>query len=198
MKDIKLIKLKNLATIISGYPFRRKIQTDCFGNFFIIQMEDLNKDHTLNTSRLSKTNLKGVKLKYLLREGDILFTPKGYNNFATLIDKPLKNTVPMAHFYIIRIKAEKLNTISPSYLSWYINQKEGQIYFRSYGAGTNIPFVNKKLLEELTIKVPEPDLQNKIVKIYNLSLKEQELFNKIQEKRKLLIDTILLDKIQNS
>ena len=196
MKNIKHIKLKNLVTIISGYPFRTKIETDPSGNTFIIQMEDINKDHTLNTSSLSKTNLKEVRIKYLLREGDILFTPKGYNNYATLIDKPLTNTVPIAHFYIIKIKNS--DTVTPSYLAWYINQKEAQLYFKSYGAGTNIPFVNKKLLEELIIKLPPLILQNKIVKIYNLTLKEQKLLNKIQEKRKLLIDTILLEKIQNS
>ena len=193
---MKKIKLKNLTGIISGYPFRKKIQTSRSGNFFIIQMEDINKDHTLNTAALSKTNLENVKSKYLLNKGDILFTPKGYNNFATLIDSPLTNTIPIAHFYIIRIKKEKLKTLTPSYLTWYINQKPAQTFFKNYAAGTNIPSINKKHLNELVIEIPPLKLQNQITKIYRLSLKEQKLLKEIREKRRLFIENTLLDKLQ--
>ena len=186
-------RLEDITLITLGYQFREKILPAPSGNVSVIQMSNINDDYTLNTDNLTKTCIKEYELKeeYYLLQDDILFTPRGYKNFATLIDRPPGKTIAASHFYIIRIKDQK--TITPPYLAWYINQKPAQEYLKSHGAGTNIPIINRKLLGQLRISIPPVERQIKIAKIYNLSLRENFLMKEIQKKRKLFIETLLLN-----
>ena len=188
-------RLEDITLITLGYQFREKILPAPSGNVSVIQMSNINDDYTLNTANLTKTCIKEYELKeeYYLLQDDILFTPRGYKNFATLIDRSLGKTIAASHFYIIRIKDQKI--ITPPYLVWYINQKPAQEYLKSHAAGTNIPIINRKLLGQLTISIPAMERQIKIAKIYNLSLRENFLMKEIQKKRKLFIETLLLKQL---
>ncbi|HPZ07402.1 MAG TPA: restriction endonuclease subunit S [Candidatus Eremiobacteraeota bacterium] len=196
-KSFELARLKDISVITLGYQFREKILPISMGNISVIQMSNITDNYTLNTNNLIKTCIKEDELKeehYLLQD-DILFTPRGYKNFATLIDRPLEKTIAASHFYIIKIKEQK--RITPSYLVWYINQKPAQEYFKKHAAGTRIPIINRKLLGQLIISIPDIETQIKITKIYNLSLRENFLLKEIQKKRKLFIETFLLKQLND-
>ena len=196
-KSFELARLKDISVITLGYQFREKILPISMGNISVIQMSNITDNYTLNTNNLIKTCIKEDELKeehYLLQD-DILFTPRGYKNFATLIDRPLEKTIAASHFYIIKIKEQK--RITPSYLVWYINQKPAQEYFKKRAAGTRIPIINRKLLGQLIISIPDIETQIKITKIYNLSLRENFLLKEIQKKRKLFIETFLLKQLND-
>jgi len=196
-KSFAHTRLEDIALITPGYQFREKIIPSPDGNVSVIQMSNINDDYTLNTANLTKTCIKEYELKeeYYLLQDDILFTPRGYKNFATLIDRPLGKTIAASHFYIIRIKDQKI--ITPPYLAWYINQKPAQEYLKSHAAGTNIPIINRKLLGQLTLSIPAMERQIKIAKIYNLSLRENFLIKEIQKKRNLFIETLLLKQVNS-
>ncbi|MEQ8186837.1 MAG: restriction endonuclease subunit S [Candidatus Eremiobacterota bacterium] len=196
-KSFAQVKLEDIALITPGYQFREKIIPSPDGNVSVIQMSNINDDCTLNTVNLTKTCIKRNELKeeYYLLQDDILFTPRGYKNFATLIDRPLEKTIAASHFYVIRIKDQKI--ISPLYLVWYINRKPAQEYLKIHAAGTNIPIINRKFLGQLTISIPAIEKQIKIAKIYNLSLRENFLMKEIQKKRNLFIETLLLKQVNS-
>ena len=62
--------------------------------------------------------------------------------------------------------------------------------------GTYITSINKKTVEEIPLKLPPIQVQEKIAALAVLATKEQTLYNQIKELRGSLIQTLLLKSIQ--
>ena len=186
--------LKDIAEIRSGYLFKSGLDNEPGGNLQVVQLKDVSDHGCLSTEGLTKINFINMKSQYLLEEGDVLFKAKSNKHLAAVavnIESPM---VATAHYFIIKIKYKAL---SPHYLAWFINRKPGQKYFSLHSEGTHIPVVKKKLLGELAVAIPPLELQEKIVKIFDLLLKEKELSEKLIKRRKQYIENILLNIIDN-
>lgn len=188
-------KLKNIATINSGYSFRTKIQNNPVGNTYVIQMRDIAEDKSRVVNTPHMVNGSKIHEKHLLQQGDILFMGKGANNFAVCYGEKFKPAVAASAFFMIRPDQEKVN---PKFLCWYINGKKAQAFIESNRAGSYIPNVNKSVLQELEIVVPPMKLQNTIAELYQLTVKERNLLGHIRDKREQLMNTILNDLISNN
>jgi restriction endonuclease S subunit len=187
--------LSEFTTISTGYLFRSKLIHEDNGEYQVVQMKDIDAFNTINFSGLDRVNLKSIKKDNLLLKGDILFRSRGQQNLATLINQSLDNTIAVSQFFIIRIKRDD---VIPDYLAWYINQKPAQQYLARKAAGSNTQHINKANLEQLEISIPDIDLQNKIVEIHNLSIREENLLDAIKDKRKKLIVELMLKTINKS
>jgi restriction endonuclease S subunit len=188
-------KLKEIATINSGYSFRTKVQNNPTGNTYVIQMRDIAEDRFGIESTPNKVDGGSINEKHLLQQGDILFMGKGANNFAVCYDEKFKPAVAASAFFMIRPDQGKVN---PKYLCWYINNNRAQAFIESNRAGSYIPNVNKSVLEELEIMLPPMKLQNTIAELSQLTVKEHDLLGQIRDKRELLMNTILNDLISNN
>lgn len=195
-EEMKKNNLKYLLlSLRSGYQFREQIKNQPNGEFQVLQMKDINQDNSINKEEFfTKINLNLHDESLLLKNDDILFRARGYNNYATVINGLTKKTLVPSYFFILRVNK---NIILPEYLAWYINQKTAQQYLKTNSAGTNIPSISKKALEMLEIEIPPLEVQNKIAKVSNLNLRELQILEQIKEKKKLLIETILSKKIIN-
>lgn len=191
MQEIKIKKLQDVCHIQLGYQFRKRFEHDPSGNFYVIQMKDIN-NYNLNTSELLKVKIDNVKKEYLITKNTILFIPRGFNNDAIFIKDDIKDTIASSQFYILNVCD---SSIMPEYLTWYINQTPAQKYFVTNRAGTSILIINIALLKELEVKIPDIQTQKNIVKIYDLSRKEKQLHQEIMNKRYSLISELLLSKI---
>jgi restriction endonuclease S subunit len=60
-----------------------------------------------------------------------------------------------------------------------------------------VRIVKKKVLEDMEIAVPSLDIQKKIIGLYRLSLKEEEIMKKLLHKRKQFIEKALLKVLEN-
>lgn len=187
------MKLSELSSIISGHLFRTKIFHENKGNYSVILMRNINDDNTVNYDELIKTSVEKIKPDQCIKKNDLLFRAKGNNNYATYIDRDLENTTTNTHFFIIRVKSEK---ILPEYLAWYINQKPAQMYFLQHSPGTVIPIITSKNLGNLNVVVPDIATQNQIIQIHKLSIKEENLLKQIVYKKKRLIEALLIQKIK--
>ena len=87
--------------------------------------------------------------------------------------------------------------IIPEYLAWYMNQKEAQNYFSEKKAGTYVPNLNKQDIMDLPLKVPPLQKQNAIAKTAILLNKEIDILEKLKANRKQLIQTQLINLINN-
>ena len=94
--------------------------------------------------------------------------------------------------FIISVKKAD---VLPGYLAWYLNQRPAQIYFDRNAGGTRIQVINKQLLSELEVVVPDLKTQEKIAKIYELHQREQDLVEAIKERKHTLILAQLLSVI---
>lgn len=185
----KLVKLKDIADIRSGYSFRGRIKPAKDGAYRVVQIKDLEEGAFFASEDLIRTNLPDVNSNHLLKEGDVLFTSRGVRRQAVVADEVLPNTIFGSQFFVCDVKKK----IEPAYLAWYMNQTPAQRYFEEHAAGTNVRIITKDVLGHLVVNVPPIEVQKKIVEIHRLSLREKKLLEEIQKKRSQLIESVLIN-----
>jgi len=125
-----------------------------------------------------------VTQKHLLNPGDILFAAKGSNNFAAVYQNNYPKAVASTSFFVIKLTGEN---ILPDYLAWFINYSKTMELLKSFATGTSINSISKTVLEELEISIPEMQVQQSILKINELRMRQKTLVSKIEELREQLI-----------
>lgn len=185
-------KLKDLATVSTGFSFRKKVQENMNGNIFVLQVKDLDDADRIDVKTTIKTNIDDVPDKYYLTADDIIFKSRGaYNRAAyTKTDKQLfYNVVIAAPLMIIRVDTTK---VEPAYIAWYVNKTSSQLYFDKEAKGTGIRMISKKTLDELDVVVPSLEKQRQIVAMQELIEREKKLMEILTHKRKILLEGVLM------
>lgn len=183
-------KLKSVASVQMGHSFRTRLDPDQSGNVVVIQMKDLTEDNRLNQGELVVIDMKELKEKHRVEVNDIAFRSRGLTNTAALIDAELENAVVAAP--LLRIRVEKKNKIDPAYLCWFINQPASQAALLSQSTGTVQRTIGKSALESLELVIPPIDVQIKIVELERLAINEQRIMKELAEKKRQLMEGILM------
>lgn len=186
-----MVYLKEIATIRSGHLFRSKIEPDADGQCQVIQVGDITPDSQLLNSPLVRVRLSDIKQTQILNAGDVLFISRGLRKQAVAITEPPDNTIATSQFFIIRPDEKVL----PEFLAWYINQRPAQRYIEEHSTGTSASLINLEALRTLPVETPPMETQQRIVKIHQLSLREKELMEAIQNRRRALVEMTLLKAI---
>jgi len=195
--QIKNTTLKSILQgegISSGYSFRGKIENDPNGVLKVIQLKDLINEYTAIGEECYKVSTGGIKEKYILKNGDILFISKGQNNNAVTFSTNTSQGLHIASsaLFVIEVNRNKAN---PNYVAWYINQPPVQNYIKQNLTGTYTPTVNRKVVENIPIQLPTLEEQAKIAALGILAIQEKTLHTKILEYREVLINNQLLNHI---
>lgn len=188
-------KLKDITEIHSGYLFKSKIEHIKDGDISLVQLRDVNDQGMIDWENTSRIHLEKNNPKSSLKEGDVLFKAKSRYHTSALVSNIGGRALATAHFFILRVPRKSL---LPGYLAWYLNQKPAQTYFKKVARGTRVLQVNKKLLGELEIIVPDKNTQQRIVKIDELFKKQKELENEIMNLREKWIKGSLIKAINES
>lgn len=186
----KKMNIRNLVNLSAGHPFRESIQHALDGDTAVVQLKDVDPENGLDSTQLFRVHLTGRKSPDYLQQGDILFIGRGYRIFAVLVDQDLQHTVAGSHFFILRVRPNNPD-VRPDYLVWYINHKQAQRYFSQHAAGAALPHVTRTALENLPVLVPPLVVQEQLVKLHHCRLKEKALLEKLIEKKKQLVDSLL-------
>ncbi|MDX1829293.1 MAG: restriction endonuclease subunit S [Lutibacter sp.] len=194
------IKNTTLKTILqgqgisSGYSFRGKIEDDPNGELKVVQLKDLINDYTVIGDECYRVSAEGIKEKYILKNGDILFISKGQNNNAVAFSSNnlQGRYIASSALFVIEVNRSKAN---PNYIAWYINQSPVQNYIKQNLTGTYTPTVNRKVVENIPIKLPSIEQQGQIAALGALAIVEKNLRAKLLENREALINTKLLNHI---
>jgi restriction endonuclease S subunit len=185
----KLIKLREIASIRIGYPFRGSLERDPEGTVGVVQMKDINKYNKLDLSELYKVQIEDLNEQHWLRRGDILFRSKGVSNTAALVEQDLKQVVASSHLTVIRINSR---SVDPGYVVWYINHPYGQSQIKRFSQGTSLQMVTNSELGEVKIDLPSLKEQKLIAEVAALSCREQQIMEELTQKRKIYIDAVLM------
>lgn len=183
------VKLKDIASIRTGYAFRGKVERDLGGTVGVIQMKDIDNYNCLDLNDMYKVQIEDLDKRHLLRRNDILFRSRGVSNTAALVDQEVGQAVASAPLTVIRVKSRQTN---PAYVTWYINQPQGQEQIKRLSEGTSLLMVSKSALETLDLNLPPLDKQRAIVEVAALSQREQQLIDKLGQKRKAFVDAVLI------
>ena len=184
--------LKDIATIRSGHLFREKIEPEANGPMRVIQVSDITPDARLSLDPLTRISVRGLKQNRHLEPGDCLFISRGPRKQAIAIAQMLENTIATSQFFVLRPDI----TILPEFLAWYINQRPAQRYIEEHSTGTSASLINLEALKMLPVEVPPSETQTRIVRIHQLSLREKELVEAIQTRRRAMVEMALLKMIR--
>ncbi|MGH9768930.1 MAG: hypothetical protein ACREAB_15970, partial [Blastocatellia bacterium] len=75
------------------------------------------------------------------------------------------------------------------------NQRPAHRYIEEHSTGTSASLINLEAMKRLPVETPPLEIQARVTKIHQLSLREKELMEVIQNKRRALIEMILLKTI---
>ena len=190
------MKLKQLAHINLGYPFRGKISETEEADVLAVQMKDVASNSGVNWLGCVKTELGGKRKPDWLQLGDILFTARGSNNYAVQIDETVADyqAVAAPHFYVVRIKND---TLLPEYLTWLLNQEPCQRYFQREAEGSLHKSIRRSVLENTPIALPTQEKQRAIIGFANTLKRENQLLEQLVQNGQKMMQTIANDLLHN-
>lgn len=183
--------LDKISKIFTGLNYISKDLNTSELSVILLQGKDIQNNY-LNKENLFKVNRMGLDDSQILTNKDVLFSAKGNRNFAFHYNGELGEAVASSTFFVIRITSDH---VLPEYLSWYLNSKPAQDFFKANTHGTFIPSIPKSKLIELKIPIPDLKTQKTIALIENQQMLERELLKQISTKRTLLINEIIHNKI---
>jgi len=177
-----------LQSINNGYDFRDykesgtpylKVANIKKGEFDFSKIQYINFD----SSEISK-NIQ-------LKKGNILLTRKGTFGNAIALDQDYNFVISSEVFYL----ELKENSINPKFLEIFFNSKIGQAQFDKNKIGAIMGSLSQEAIRDLKIPFPSVEVQNKIVKVYDIYKTEKLNNNKKAENLLKSIDDYLLNEL---
>lgn len=181
--------LKDFASIEQGVHFREIVKEYPSGEIKLIQIKNVIPDQPIHYETLARIHLKKIKDSQYVKPGDVLFISRAERKIAVALSQPPKNVTVGAQFFIIRVFDDRLY---PGYLAWYINQRPAQEYIEKHSRGSNVQVINKQDILNLPVIVPSQKIQEIILHVHKLKLREAYLMKEIRETRQFIIEAFLL------
>jgi len=181
-------KIKELALISAGHSFRGKIKDIPGSGIRVLQLRDVSLESEIRWSDCQETKLVKPNSGNWLKNDDILIVARGSHFFAKKISGiDNMKVVASPYFYIVRLIN---NEVTPSFLTWFINQTTAQDYFSSKANGTKSKNIRREVVEQLQIPIPNMSTQNSICALDQKFKNEKELLMKKIKKNQTLLSEI--------
>lgn len=180
MKNTRCIK--QVATVIAGYTFRKALSHNRDGRIFVLQAKNILDDTIVAEANLEKINFENFRTVAGVMKGDVVISARG-SFYAGVIRSDLENTIAASSVYIVRLNSSE---ILPEYLAIYFNSATGQKIIRDKATGAVINTILKKDLENIPISFPPVKAQKEIIDFYQNSKRMEKLL----DKKKILINQI--------
>lgn len=188
-RDAMKKRLRELVDIQAGHQFRGRVVADPVGNVRVIQMKDLDDERRVDVSQLMTIQFDDPPKNCLASGNDVLFLSRGNRLTASRVPPVAEGALVSGLFFILRVRDKR---ISPAYLAWAINQASFQTQVRSCIRGTDVAIIAKADLQELWVPLPPLEVQNRIVLLDELLLREKELCSALAQKRTQLLHALSL------
>lgn len=187
-----ILELINISTISAGHSFREKIPEVKKSGIYVVQMKDINSEHSVNWDTVVETMLTSKQTPNWLQHGDILFVARGQRNYAAMFSVETKQVHAIAapQFFIIRLNN---SNVLPEYLTWFLNQSSAQRYFLTNAQGGTTPSVRRSVLEKTPIIIPSLAQQKTLIELTKIINKEKEIAEKIIGNGERLLQCLLTE-----
>lgn len=183
--------LGSIATVSTGYQSRGRILPDPDGSHYLLQVGDIDEGRErVSIAALPRFTPRQSTRGAVLAEGDVLFMAKGAANFALVVPSLPEQTLAAGYFFVIRVGS---GSVLPTYVTWYLNQKPAEHYFRRHaGQGVNMPVVRRAVLEQCPIQIPPVAKQRHIVELDSLLREEVRLQRQLIDERTRYVQAVCL------
>lgn len=179
------MKLKEIAIDVMNPPHIKKEEE---GNIKLISGSSI-KGLTVDLDEHGLGNTDKDIEKYKVVDGDILFLAKGNRFGAGVVEGIEEGMLPNQLFFIVRIDQNKYN---PKYITWYLKSKKVMAYFDKFTSASVIKSVNKKILGDVEIPIPDKGKQDKFVELLeNFEAEKKNTLKYLEQKEDLINEKIL-------
>lgn len=152
------VKLKDIATVMSGMYYRRYLD-DKGEEYDVILQRSIQKDGIL--SDFSKFKLRNVKEQYFTRKGDVLMKmPYPYD--VVCVD--VENLVVSDRIAIIRLE----KGYDPNFIAHLLTNAHVKKQLHELGSTEKIPHTSLSEIKELELNIPDLKTQEKHGKLLDL------------------------------
>lgn len=169
--------LRDIAEIQTG-PFGSQLHKEDYVEIGtpIVTVEHLgNRIFTeQNLPKVSDSD-KARLSKYVLKEGDIVFSRVGSVDRCSYVD--IQHDGWMFSGRCLRVRPDK--EVIPMYLYYFFCLNDTKRFVRNIAVGATMPSINTKLLGEIEITYPEIEMQKKIIAILS------DIDSKIEKNQKI-------------
>lgn len=165
MSEWKKIELGKLAEIQTG-PFGSQLHQEDYVPVGtpLITVKNLGENKvTYNKLDFVSDQDKERLSKFILQEGDIVFSRVGYVDRRAFITK--KESGWLFSGSTLRVRVKETSTLNPKYLSYYFGQKRFKDDIKNMSVGATRPSLNTQLLEEVEIIIPPLPEQRAIASV---------------------------------
>ena len=183
------MRLKDIATIYPGYPFRGRIEEVPGTGIFAVQMKNVDAWRGVSVSDCVETELEGKRKPDFLEANDILFAARGSRAYAALLGSEAENLqlVASPHLFVIRINSKQ---VLPEFLVWQLNQGACQRHFDQNAEGTLTKSIRRSVLEETVITLPAIEKQKSLIALASALVKEQQLLQQLAKNNEALLSSV--------
>ena len=144
-------------------------------------MGDTNFTHQ-NLPFVSEADTKRLS-KYILIEGDIVFSRVGSIDRNVYVDKNHEGW--MFSGRCIRVRADK-NKVNPKYLSYYFKQNSFKKMMMNLAVGATMPSLNTKIMNSIELDLLPRENQDKIANILSAIDDKIQINNKINQELEVM------------
>lgn len=191
------VKLKHIATINAGYPFRGKVPEAAGSSVVAVQMKDVSPTEGIHWPSCTPTALAGKRDHTYLTPGDILLAARGSHNYAAQVDNNMAagiQAVAAPHFFVLTLNRSQ---VLPDFMVWQLNQAPCQRYFEQNAEGTLTKSIRRSVLENTPVVLPPLSKQHAIVSMANTLRQEQQLAQQLVFNAQRLMSAIAHDLFKN-
>ena len=146
---------------------------------------DTNFTHQ-NLPFVSEADTKRLS-KYILIEGDIVFSRVGSIDRNVYVDKNHEGW--MFSGRCIRVRADK-NKVNPRYLSYYFKQNSFKKMMMNLAVGATMPSLNTKIMNSIELDLLPRENQDKIANILSAIDDKIQINNQINQELEIMAKTL--------
>lgn len=188
MSNFKLVYLKNVADSQTG-PFGSQLhQSD-----YVSKGTPMVTVEHLGVERFTHQNLPFVSdkdrdrlSKYILKEGDIVFSRVGSVDRCTYVTKDEDGW--MFSGRCIRVRTN--DNANGRYLNFYFRQDSFKKMMLDISVGATMPSLNTKLMDNIPLRLPNIQTQQKIAKVLSDLDSKIEINNRINTELEAMAKTL--------
>lgn len=170
IKILNPVALSEVAKTFRGAQLnpKKQVELDSFkGEYSILKLSDIQDDGTIDYQCLKSLDDGEGKLdKFLLKEGDIVFTSRGPSlKMAVIQDLGDRKVIPAASLMVVRANENKIN---PYYLYLFFDSDVGRLSIKRLQTGGSILVISKSSLDTLDVPLIDLELQEVAANRYKI------------------------------
>lgn len=177
------MQLGEIAEIKTGLVLRRKkaeVDFTSRASYKLFSLKNISDDGMIENETFDEFfSIEKLDEHYFTETGDILMR---LNQPYTAVYIDENHTGLLVPSYFVIIKIHEANVL-PKYVAWYLNTSTVRNELDRAHAGSRIPTTNRHVIKNISITLPTIEEQEKLINLYELHLKEKQLYKKLLKEK---------------